>query len=58
MLKLTRKTGESVFLQLPSGEAIEVKVLSNRHGQVKLGFNAPKSVDIQRDNMKKPKKPE
>lgn len=54
-MRLTRKTGESVYLMLPSGEKITVAIISNRNGQVALGIDAPKSVDIQRDNMKKAK---
>lgn len=52
MLVLTRKIGEMVRIQCPSGEVVVVQVLPGRSGQqVKLGFDAPKSVVIVRDEL-------
>ncbi|MUV39060.1 Carbon storage regulator like protein [Lentibacillus sp. JNUCC-1] len=44
MLVLTRKSGESLQI----GEDIEIKVLEITGDQVKIGIEAPKSVDIHR----------
>ncbi|SET09605.1 carbon storage regulator, CsrA [Oceanobacillus limi] len=47
MLVLTRKRNESIQI----GEDIEIKVLSVDGDQIKLGINAPKSVDIHRKEI-------
>jgi carbon storage regulator len=47
MLVLSRKSGESVCI----GANIEVKVLEICGGRVRLGFSAPLSVDIQRQEI-------
>jgi carbon storage regulator len=47
MLVLSRKSGESVCI----GRDIEVKVLDICGGRVRLGFSAPLSVDIQRQEI-------
>ncbi|MBP1971167.1 carbon storage regulator [Virgibacillus natechei] len=44
MLVLTRKQDEAIQL----GEDIEIKVLAIEGDQIKLGIDAPKSVDIYR----------
>lgn len=44
MLVLTRKLGEKVVVE----EQIEVVVLEIRAGQVKLGFNAPRQIVVNR----------
>lgn len=47
MLVLTRKSQEAIQI----GEEIEVKVLGIEGDQVKLGIEAPKSVDIHRKEI-------
>ncbi len=47
MLILTRKQNESVIID---GD-IKVTVLSDRHGQVKLGIEAPEDVEIWREEI-------
>jgi carbon storage regulator len=47
MLVLTRKSGETITI----GENIEVKVLSIKGGQVRIGIDAPKSVSITREEV-------
>ena len=47
MLVLTRKLGESIVI----GEEIQVRVLGIRGGQVSLGFTAPESVRIFREEV-------
>jgi carbon storage regulator len=47
MLILTRKQNESIIID----DDIKVTVLSDRHGQVKLGIEAPDDVEIWRDEI-------
>ena len=47
MLVLTRKIGESIMI----GEEIGVRVLAIRGGQVSLGFTAPESIRILREEV-------
>jgi len=47
MLILTRKSGETITI----GENIEVKVLSIKGGQVRIGIDAPQSVSISREEV-------
>jgi len=47
MLVLTRKNKEAIQI----GEEIEVKVLGIEGDQVKLGIEAPKSIDIHRKEI-------
>jgi carbon storage regulator len=47
MLVLTRKTGESIRI----GNDIKLKIVSVEGDQVKVGIDAPKSVDIHRSEI-------
>jgi carbon storage regulator len=47
MLILTRKPNEAVIID---GD-IKITVLSDRHGQVKLGIEAPDDVEIWREEI-------
>jgi carbon storage regulator len=47
MLVLTRKPGEAVLID----GAIQVRVVAIRGNQVRLGFAAPESVGILRDEL-------
>ncbi|WP_404454296.1 carbon storage regulator CsrA [Virgibacillus necropolis] len=47
MLVLTRKLNESIQI----GEDIEIKVLGVEGDQIKLGIDAPKSIDIHRKEI-------
>lgn len=47
MLVLTRKTGERIHL----GEDIWIEVLEVRGGTVRLGVDAPKEVEVHRDEI-------
>ncbi len=47
MLVLTRKAGESIRI----GDDIEVKVVSVEGDQIKIGIEAPKHVDIHRQEI-------
>lgn len=47
MLVLTRKQNESIQI----GDDIEIKILGVEGDQIKLGIEAPKSVDIYRKEI-------
>jgi len=47
MLILTRKSGETITI----GENIEVKVLSIKGGQVRIGIDAPREVNVNREEI-------
>jgi len=47
MLVLSRKVGEEIVI----GDNIRVRVLSIQGNQVRLGFIAPRSVAIQREEL-------
>ncbi len=47
MLILTRKLGESITI----GERVQIKVLSIKGGQVRLGVEAPREVKINREEI-------
>jgi carbon storage regulator len=47
MLVLTRRRGEGVTI----GPDIRVVVLSTKGGQVRLGIEAPKTVEVHRDEV-------
>ena len=47
MLILTRKVGESIMI----GDSVEVKVLGLRAGQIKLGIDAPKDLQVHREEI-------
>jgi carbon storage regulator len=47
MLVLTRKVGEAIVV----GSTIRVSVVEIKHGQVRLGIEAPPNVPIHRDEI-------
>lgn len=47
MLVLTRKQGESITI----GEAIRITVVEVRGGQIRLGIDAPRDMNIRRDEL-------
>lgn len=47
MLILTRNIGQAIFI----GDDIEVRVLSFNGSQVSIGVNAPKEVNIHREEI-------
>lgn len=52
MLVISRHTGESITLELPDGRAIDIAVLRNQRGVVRLGIAAPEDVLILREELK------
>ena len=49
MLVLTRRKGESIVID--AGDGIEITVIEAGNGSVRLGIEAPKSVDIWRKEV-------
>ena len=47
MLILTRKVGESIMI----GESVEVKILGLRAGQIKIGIDAPRDLEVHRQEI-------
>jgi len=47
MLILTRRTGETVMI----GSEVTMQVLGVKGNQVRLGFNAPKTITIHREEI-------
>ena len=47
MLILTRKTNESIRI----GDQISVTVLDTRGSQVRLGIDAPKEIEVHREEI-------
>lgn len=50
MLRLTRNTGERIRIRTPAGD-IWVSVETARRGQVGLGIDAPRSMEIDREEL-------
>jgi carbon storage regulator len=51
MLVITRRPGESIIIETPSGEYIEIAVLGVKGNQVRVGTAAPADVTILRDEL-------
>ena len=51
MLILTRRPGETLIIELPTGEHIEVTVLGIKGNQVRIGTQAPEAISIVRQEL-------
>lgn len=51
MLVLGRNRGQKVIVQLDNGEIISISVVEVRGTKVRLGFDAPGSVCINREEI-------
>jgi carbon storage regulator len=51
MLILTRRPGESIIIELPTGEQITVTVLGAKGSQVRIGTDAPAEYMILREEL-------
>ena len=51
MLILTRRPGETITIETPAGELIEVTVLGIKSNQVRIGTEAPDDVQIMREEL-------
>ena len=54
MLILTRRPGESIIIELPSGQQIQVAVLGVKGNQVRIGTEAPDDITIMREELLQP----
>ena len=50
-LVLTRRLGETLILELPTGEEIQIAVLELKGSQARLGIEAPEEVHIIREEL-------
>lgn len=57
MLVVTRETNQTITLRTGAGEVITVKVcgVNTGNARVSIGIEAPRSVVIERDDLKKAK---
>ena len=53
MLILTRRPGETIMIELPSGEQIQIAVLGQKGNQVRVGIDAPADMVILREELVK-----
>jgi len=51
MLILTRRPGETLIIELPTGERIEVTVLGIKGNQIRIGTDAPDEISIVREEL-------
>ena len=51
MLKLSRRVGETVVLELPTGEQTDVVLLKVKGSQARLVFDAPLEVRMVREEL-------
>ncbi|MFC1772643.1 carbon storage regulator [Pseudomonadota bacterium] len=51
MLILTRRPGESIIIELPTGEQIKVVVLEAKGNQIRIGTDAPETITIMREEL-------
>ena len=51
MLLLTRALHQSIVLQLPNADHIEVYIIDIKNNQVKLGVEAPDNISILKDEL-------
>ncbi|MFC1772639.1 carbon storage regulator [Pseudomonadota bacterium] len=54
MLILTRRIGENIIIELPTGEQIQVAVLGVKGNQVRIGTQAPDDIQIMREELLEP----
>lgn len=47
MLVLTRKEGEKILI----GENISITIVKSKNGQVRIGIDAPKGINIRREEL-------
>ena len=51
MLVLTRESGDVVVIMVEGEEHIYVKIVGVRGGKVRLGFQAPRHINIVREEI-------
>jgi carbon storage regulator len=51
MLAITRRPGESIVIELPTGERVSVAVVRVRGNHVRLSVEAPRDVIVVREEL-------
>lgn len=51
MLILTRRVGETIYIESPDGTLVTASVLGVKGSQVRIGVNAPKDVSVHREEI-------
>ena len=51
MLILTRRVGESIIIETPASELIQVTVLGVKNNQVRIRTEAPNDISIVREEL-------
>jgi len=51
MLILTRRPGEKLIINLPTGERVAVNVLEVKGNQVRIGTDAPDEIAVVREKL-------
>jgi carbon storage regulator len=54
LLLLTRRPGETIIIELPTGDHIQVTVLGIKGNQIRVGTDAPDDVVILREELLEP----
>lgn len=57
-LILSRRPGETIVIETPSGEIVEVTVLGTNGPQIRMAVSAPEATSIDREEIYKRKKAE
>lgn len=51
MLRLNRKKGESIVIELDQGRLIEIQVIDSTPSQVQIGVTAPRGIAVWRREL-------
>jgi carbon storage regulator len=51
MLVLTRRVGESILIEIPTGDPVKVTVLGVKGNQVRIGTDAPNDINLLREGL-------
>jgi carbon storage regulator len=51
MLVLSRKPGEKILVELPGGETMEIVVVRIGPNTVRIGIDAPRTMNIRREEL-------
>jgi carbon storage regulator CsrA len=57
MLVLSRKAMQGVRLLMPDGRVITLRVLESQGGKVRIGIDAPRDVEVSREELLPPEPP-
>lgn len=51
MLRLNRKKGESIVIELDNGELVEIQIIDSTPSQVQVGVVAPRGIAVWRREL-------